>query len=33
MFLFPYKVFDNIELLKQVLKIQSFYGIKTTKME
>ena len=33
MFLFPYKVFDYIGLLKQVLKIQSFDGIKTTKME
>ena len=33
MFLFPYKVFDYIGLLKQVLKIQSFYGIKTNKME
>ena len=33
MFFFPYKVFDNIGLLKLVLKIQSFYGIKTTKME
>ena len=31
MFLFPYKVFDNIRLLKQVLKIQSFYGIKQLK--
>ena len=27
-FLFPYKMFDYIGLLKQVLKIQSFYGIK-----
>ena len=27
-FLFPNKVFDYIGLLKQVLKIQSFYGIK-----
>ena len=31
MFLFTYKVFDYIGLLKQVLRIQSFYGIKTTK--
>ena len=28
MFLFPYKMFDYIGLLKQVLKIQSLYGIK-----